>query len=112
MAHIGLSIVDNHEIIRLGLRQVLKSEQYIDILGDCANPMEALSQIKSLRPDVVLMGIEPGIEGLEATRVLKKVAKYDADVIILAKGSDYLFQAMEAGAAGYLLKDISGAELA
>lgn len=112
MAHIGVFIADKHQLIRLGLREVLKSEQYIDILGDCANPVEALSQMISLRPDIVLMGIEPEIEGIEATRLLKKLAKDDADVIILAKGTDYLVQAMEAGASGYLLKDISGAELA
>lgn len=112
MRHIGVFIVDKREVVRHGLRQILKSDDYIDVVGDCANAEEALPQIRNLCPDVVLMDIQmPGLDGIEATRLLKREGKCDADVIILAERTDYLLEAMEAGAAGYLLKDMRCAEL-
>ena len=110
---IGVLLVDDHEVIRQGLRRILESEDMY-IVGDFANAEEAFARMAELSPEVVLMDDQmPGVNGIEATRHLKKSgASCKADVIILAESFDYAIAAMEAGAVGYLLKDTSGAELA
>ncbi|HJX69647.1 MAG TPA: response regulator transcription factor [Dehalococcoidia bacterium] len=111
-------LVDDQEIMRLGLRQMLGREEDIKIVADCASAEEAFSQIEKLLPDVVLMDIwMPGIDGIEATRCLKKDGKKDgrhcrADVIVLAEDADHMIEALEAGAAGYVVKDVGHGELA
>ena len=110
---IGVLLVDSLEVIRQGLRRILESEDMY-IVGDFANAEEAFARMAELSPDIVLMDARmPGMNGIEATRHLKKNGvNCKADVIILAESFDYAIAAMEAGAVGYLLKDTSGAELA
>jgi len=82
-------------------------------VGECASAEEAFPQVGELSPDVVLMDIQmSGWDGIKATRYLREGVHCDAAVIMLAENADHLIEALEAGAAGYLLKDIKRAELA
>ena len=110
---IRILLVDNHEPVRHRLRRILESEEDMEVVGDCANAEEAFSKIARLRPDIVLMDTQmPGINAIEATRHLKRnELDYDGDIIMLAESVDYQVEALEAGAANYLLKDMTHAEL-
>ncbi len=111
--HTGVLVIDDNEVVRNGLRHILETEEDMKVVGDFANAEEAFAQIEELCPDVVLMDIRiPGMDGIEATRHLKKNGvNCRADVIILAECVDYMVDALDAGAAGYLLKDAKRAEL-
>lgn len=111
--HITILLVDDHELIRHGLQYMLDLEDDMEVVGNCANAEEAFSQVTKLSPDIVLMDTHmPGMTGIEATRCLKRNGRYcNAYVIILAESTDYLVEALEAGAAGYLLKNITRGEL-
>ena len=106
---IRVLVVDDNELVRGGLRRMLESEKDMSVVGDCTDANVALSQVGTLSPDVILMDIDmPGMNGIEATRHLKRNGlNCKADVIVLAECTDYLIGALEAGAAGYLLKDTS-----
>lgn len=112
--NIRVLLVDDQELVRRGLQSMLESEEDMGVVGDCATAEEAFSEIARLRPDIVLMDTRmPGMNGIEATRHLKRNRlDYDADIIILAESVNYRVEALEAGAASYLLTDITRAELA
>jgi len=109
-----LLLVDDHELVRQGLRRMLETEEDMEVVGECTNAEEVSSQALRLSPDIVLMDYGmPGMGGIEATRRLKRDGMdCDAGVIILADCSDYLVKFLEAGAAGYLNKNVKRAELA
>lgn len=108
---IKVLLVDDHEIIRRGLRRMLEMEKDIKVIGDCANAEEAFSQVERLSPDIVLMDIKmPETNGITATRALKE-RKPACKIIILTLYDDYVAEGIEAGADGYLLKDAKFAEL-
>ncbi len=108
---IRVLLVDDHEFAREGLRRMLEPHPEIEVVGEASGAREALSLVDSLAPDVVLMDIKmPDMNGLEATRLLKEKAK--CEVVILSLYDEYLAQAMEAGAGGYLTKDVKRTELA
>ncbi len=111
---IRILLVDDHELLRQGLRHMLESEEDMIVVGDCADVEEAFSKVARFDPDIVLMDIQmSGINGIEATRILKSnVLDYGGDIIILAESVDYQAEALEAGAVGYLLKDGTYEELA
>ncbi len=106
-------LVDDQQLLRAGLRVLLEIEPGIQVAGEAANGAEALSLYESLQPDVMLMDVRmPVMDGVEATRRLR--ARWpDARVIILTTFDDdeYVFEALRAGALGYLLKDVSIEEL-
>jgi len=101
---IRILLVDDFEVVRHGLRYMLTPEEDMDVVGDC-DAKEASSKIARLHPDIVLTGM-PGI-----IRSLKRNLNY-GDVIVLAESLDYRAEALEAGAASYLLKDVTRVELA
>jgi two-component system response regulator DegU len=104
-------IVDDHQVVREGIQQMLKLESDIEVVGQADNFEDALKQAQLHCPSVILMDIQmPGINGLEATRMLKKILP-DCHVVMLTLHEEYIAQAMEAGAEGYLLKDIKRDEL-
>jgi DNA-binding NarL/FixJ family response regulator len=111
---IRLLIVDDQRLMREGLRTLLELEQGFEIAGEAADGGTALEAYGELQPDVVLMDIRmPGMDGIEATRRI--CAQWpEARVIILTTFDDdaNVFEGLRAGAVGYLLKDLSGHELA
>ncbi len=110
---IRVLIVDDHEIVRKGIRALLSKERGIQTVGEAANGTEAIAQAKLLGPDVILMDLMmPEVDGIEATRQIT-AAQPTARVLVLTSfaGDDKVFPAIKAGALGYLLKDSSPAEL-
>lgn len=113
MEAIRILLIDGHELVRYGLRRMLEQEEDMQVVGDCANAEEAFPQMGTLSPDIVLMDIHmPGMNGIEATRCLKRSGQAgNTDIIILTEDASYRAEALEAGATGYLLKDTTRAQL-
>ncbi|MFC1860386.1 response regulator transcription factor [Chloroflexota bacterium] len=108
---IRILLVDDHQVVREGLKHMLEREDDMVIVGQSANGEEALSQVAKLSPNIVLMDIKmPGVDGIELTRQLKE-KQPRCNVIMLTLYDEYLAEAIEAGAVGYLLKDTKRAEL-
>jgi two-component system NarL family response regulator len=101
-------LVDDNPLFLEGLRNLLE-DSGIQVLGTAANATEALEQAQRLRPDVVLMDVQmPGQSGIEATRALKSLHPAMKIVMMTVSENDqYLFDAISAGASGYLLKGVS-----
>lgn len=111
METIRVLLVDDHQVVREGLRHMLELEDDIRVVGEAADVDEALTQVELLSPDIVLMDIKmPGTDGIEATRRLKE-KKPACNIVILTLYDEYIAQAIEAGAVGYLLKDIKREDL-
>ena len=107
-------IVDDQRLMRDGLRTLLELEDDLEAVGEAENGKSAVSAYAQLKPDVVLMDIRmPEMDGVEATRRICQQWP-QAHILILTTFDDdnYLFEGLRAGAMGYLLKDVSGAELA
>ena len=112
MKEIRVLLVDDHEIVRRGVRGMLEQEEDMEIVGDCSSAEEALLQAEILSPNIILMEAKmPGISGIEATRRLHQ-KQAPCNVIMLTSCEDCLAEALDAGAVGYLLKDIKSQELA
>ena len=111
MDTIRILLVDDHQVVREGLRRMLELEADLKVVGEAADATEVLTQAGSLSPEVILMDIKmPGVDGIELTRQLKE-KEPSCNVIMLTLYDQYLTQAIEAGAVGYLLKDIKREEL-
>jgi DNA-binding NarL/FixJ family response regulator len=107
-------LVDDHQLMRDGLRTLLEMEAGISVVGEAADGAAAVTAFEKLVPDVVLMDIRmPVMDGVEATRRIRGKAP-DAKILMLTTfdEDELVFEAVRAGARGYLLKDLSGAELA
>ena len=111
MEPIRILLLDDHQIIREGIRRMLQQETDMQVVGEAANAEEAFTQVDLLSPDIVLMDIKmPGTNGIEATRRLKQ--RHPAcKIIMFTRYEEYLTQAIGVGADGYLLKDIKSKEL-
>jgi two-component system response regulator NreC len=106
-------ICDDHAVVRAGLRLILEKEKDFQLVAEAENAEQAISQATRFQPDLVLMDISmPGMEGLDAIPRLREAAP-QAKVLILTVHDDeaYFFQALESGAAGYVLKGASVSEL-
>jgi len=111
---IRILLVDDQRLMREGLRTLLELEPDLVVAGEAGDGEEALAAYAALEPDVVLMDIRmPGMDGVEATRRLRDRWP-GARVVILTTFDDdaYVFEGLRAGAQGYLLKDVSGEDLA
>jgi DNA-binding NarL/FixJ family response regulator len=113
MNTIRVLIADDHEVVRLGLQCALEGSPHITVIGNAESGYEAIRLARELRPDIVLMDIRmPGLNGIEACRDIV-LNRPDTKVIMLTSYPDetWLFAAIGAGAAGYLLKSSAAAEL-
>ena len=111
---IALLLVDDHAVVRHGLRGFLELQADIRVAGEAADGREAVAAARRLQPDVVLMDlVMPGGGGIEAVRAIRQEVP-QARILVLTSFADdaQVFAAMEAGAAGYLLKDVSPDALA
>jgi NarL family two-component system response regulator LiaR len=110
---IRVLIVDDHAIVRKGIRALLATEPGVHVVGEARDGQEAVAQADRLQPDVVLMDlVMPGTDGLEATRrILARQPAARVLVLTSFDGDDKVFPALRAGALGYLLKDSGPGEL-
>jgi len=110
---IEVLLADDHAVVRQGTRELLEREDGIDVVGEASDGKEAVQKAIKERPDVVVMDFAmPKLNGIEATRQIKAVAPGVAILVLTAYDSDqYIFAFLEAGAAGYLLKDVQVDEL-
>ncbi|HAE83074.1 MAG TPA: DNA-binding response regulator [Ktedonobacter sp.] len=110
---IRLMIVDDHEMVREGLKAILVAEPDFSIVGDAANADEALELIERLRPDIVLLDVRlPGVSGIEVCRIVTE--RYpETAVIILTTFTDeqLIAQSIQAGTKGFILKDVERFDL-
>ena len=110
---IRVVVVDDHTLIRQGIIGLLTGQPDIEVVGQAANGSEAIGLVMNAEPDVVLMDIAmPGVSGLDAAREIKDRRESVAILILtMHDREDYLFQALRAGAAGYILKGADVQEL-
>jgi DNA-binding NarL/FixJ family response regulator len=106
-------LVDDQELMRMAFRMVIESQPDLRVAGDAANGIEAVRQVATLQPDVVLMDVRmPQLDGVEATRRIVASGS-NARIIILTTFDldEYVYAALRAGASGFLLKDAQPADL-
>jgi two-component system NarL family response regulator len=103
---IRLMLVDDHQVVREGLRRMLEIEDGLQVVGEACNGEEAIIKAAQLLPDVIVMDLKmPGMDGITATHEIKKILPNIKVLILTLYAEDYVKQAIEAGASGYLLKD-------
>jgi len=109
MEPIRLLIVDDHPVVREGLRTMLSTDQTIEIVGEASDGVEAVAKVAEKKPNVVLMDIRmPNMDGIGATRCIKDEHPSTAVIVLTMYDNDaYVIDAVRAGASGYLLKDTS-----
>ena len=114
MEKIKILVVDDHALMRDGIRAILKLCGDMEVLGEAADGREALERVQELQPDVVVMDISmPNMDGMEATRRLKKkYPKIKVLALTQYENREYVFSAIKAGVDGYLPKKAAGSELA
>ena len=110
---ITILLVDDHEVVRQGVRAFLEAHPEFDVVGEANNGTEAVTMVEDFVPDVVLMDlIMPGMDGVEATRLIKTVSPRTQIVVLTSYHEDeHIFPALKAGAISYLLKDVKMDEL-
>ena len=110
---IHILLADDHAILRAGLKMMLNAQPDMEVIGEAHDGRQALHEALRLHPDVILMDITmPDMNGIEATRQVKKQLP-DVKVLILTmhENDEYVFQALRAGASGYLLKEAADTDL-
>jgi len=112
MKRIRVFLVDDHPVVRAGLRAVLEADNEIEVVGEAGTGEDAIAKIPPSQANIVLMDVKlPGIDGVETVKELLKVKPNLVVLILTSFGGDHVVQAVEAGAKGYLLKGISGQDL-
>jgi len=114
MMTIKVFLLDDHEVVRLGLRQLLDAEPDIEVVGDGATAAEAIARIPAVRPDVAVLDVRlPDGDGISVCREVRSMMDDPPACLMLTSYSDdeALFTAIMAGAAGYLLKQVQGGTL-
>src|ERR1035438_3216197 len=107
-------LVDDQALIRTGFKMILEIEDDIEVVGEASDGEQAISLTRSVRPDVVLMDVQmPTMDGLEATGRIVRDASIPSRIVILTtfERDDYIFEALRAGASGFLLKNAPSEEL-
>lgn len=113
MDKIRVLLAEDHVVVRESIRQFLDRESDLEVVGEAGDGEEAVRLATQLHPDVIVMDVAmPKVNGIEATRRVKALSPATAVLALTAYDYDqYIFALLEAGAAGYLLKDVSGQEL-
>jgi DNA-binding NarL/FixJ family response regulator len=113
---IGVLIADDQALVRTGFRMILSAEEDIEVVGEAVDGHEAVALARELNPDVVLMDIRmPGLDGIEATRrIIARAGDGGPRILMLTTFdlNEYVYQAVQAGASGFLLKDVPAHQLA
>jgi two-component system response regulator NreC len=110
---IHILLADDHTILRAGLKMMLNAQPDMEVVGEAQDGRQALQEAERLLPDIILMDITmPDMNGLEATRHIKKLLP-EVKVLVLTmhENDEYVFQALRAGASGYMLKEAADTEL-
>lgn len=110
---IRVLLADDHALVREGTRRLLESEHDVEVVAEAASGEEAVEAVARLRPNIAIMDIAmPGMSGIEATREIKGMCPETAVLVLSAYDDEpYLIALLEAGAAGFLLKNVHGEEL-
>ncbi len=113
MEKIRILLAEDHVVVREGTRELIQRELDMEVVGEAGDGEEAIELATNLRPDVVIMDIAmPKVNGIEATRRIKELHPATAILILTAYDNEqYIFALLEAGAAGYLLKNVRRSEL-
>jgi len=113
MEKICILLAEDHKLVRQGIRQSLDREKDFKVVGEASDGEEAVRLAKQLKPDVIVMDIAmPKLNGIEATKKIKEMQLRSIVLILTAYDyEEYVFPILEAGASGYLLKDVSMSEL-
>jgi two-component system, NarL family, response regulator NreC len=113
MKTIRLLLVDDHDVVRTGLRTFLESQEDFEVVGEACNGVEAIDKAIALRPDVTVMDITmPEMDGLEATRHLtKQCTECNVLALTIHEDKEYFFEMMASGATGYISKQAAAEEL-
>jgi two-component system response regulator NreC len=113
MIKIHILLADDHTILRAGLKMMLNAQPDMEVVGEAPDGRQAITEAQRLQPDIILMDITmPDLNGIEATRQIKKVVP-ESKILILTmhEHEEYVFQALRAGASGYMLKEAADTEL-
>ena len=103
---IKVLIVDDHQVVREGLRRILEADEEVDVIGEARSGEEAVVKATSLVPDVIIMDLKmPGMDGIMATHEIKEKNPNINVLVLTLYAEDFIKQAVEAGVSGYLLKD-------
>jgi DNA-binding NarL/FixJ family response regulator len=108
-APIGILIVDDQALVRAGFRMILEIEPALHVVGEASDGEQAVAQVAALQPDVVLMDVRmPGLDGIAATQRITADSSCQARVVMLTTFDmdEYVYEALQAGASGFLLKDV------
>ncbi len=110
---IRILIADDHAVLRDGIRRILEQEQDLEVIAETDNGEDAVKLAVEFKPDVAMIDIEmPKLDGIEATRQIKALCPDIAILVLTAYDDDqFIFSLLEAGAAGYLLKNVRGRDL-
>jgi len=113
MGKISILIADDHTLVREGTRDRLNREEDLEVVGEAADGEEAVRLVNQLKPSVAILDMAmPNLNGIEATKQIKKTQPGTAVLILSAYDDDqYVYAALEAGADGYLLKNVRGRQL-
>lgn len=114
LEQVTVVLVDDHDVVRRGLRSFLETEPGLQVVGEAGNGADAVALVQELVPDVVLMDlVMPGMDGIEATRRVRQVSPQTRVVVLTSYGDDAkVFPAIQAGALSYLLKTARADEVA
>src|SRR6201992_1861696 len=110
---IRILLADDHTILRAGLKMMLNAQPDMEVVGEAQDGRQAVQEAQRLQPDVILMDITmPDLNGIEATRQIKRVlTEVKILVLTMHENDEYVFQALRAGASGYMLKEAADTEL-